>query len=57
VAEGRGGVVQEFLDHTTPSAPSKELRDIFLMSRPPLLLLRRGPATHSSYTSAFLLTF
>jgi hypothetical protein len=33
----RGGVGQDFLTSTTPSAPQRSLRDIFLMSRPPLL--------------------
>jgi hypothetical protein len=35
---------QELFDHTTPSAPQRRLRYFFLMSRPPLLLLRRGAA-------------
>jgi hypothetical protein len=42
VAEGRGGVVQEFLDHTTPSARANEASRLFLFVQPPLLLLRRG---------------
>jgi len=29
VVEGRGGMVQEFLDHTTPAAPSKEASRYF----------------------------
>jgi len=33
---------QELFDHTTPSAPQRRLRYFFLVSRPPLLLLRRG---------------
>ncbi len=36
------------LDHTTPSAPSKEASLFFLMSRPPLLLLRREPIVQLS---------
>ena len=37
MAEGRGGVVQEFLDHTTPSAPLKEASLLLLdvASSPP----------------------
>ena len=30
MAEGRGGVVRKFLDHTTPSAPSKEASRLLL---------------------------
>ena len=42
MAEGRGGVVGEFLDHTTPSARTNEASRLFLIVQPPLLLLRRG---------------
>ena len=42
VAEGRGGVVKKFLDHTTPSARTNEASRLFLIVQPPLLLLRRG---------------
>jgi len=30
VAEGRGGVVKKFLDHTTPSARTDEASRLFL---------------------------
>ena len=39
----RGGVVKNFLDHTTPSARTNEASRLFLIVQPPLLLLRRGP--------------
>ena len=42
MAEGRGGVVKKFLDHTTPSARTYEASRLFLIVQPPLLLLRRG---------------
>jgi hypothetical protein len=42
VAEGRGGVVKKFLDHTTPSARTNEASRLCLIVQPPLLLLRRG---------------
>ena len=42
MAEGRGGVVKKFLDHTTPSARTNEASRLFLIVQPPLLLLRRG---------------
>ena len=42
VAEGRGGVVRKFLDHTTPSARTNEASRLFLIVQPPLLRLRRG---------------
>ena len=37
MAEGRGGVVKKFLDHTTPSAPSEEASRYFscVASTPP----------------------
>ena len=43
MAEGRGGVVRKFLDHTTPSARTNEASRLFLIVQPPLLLLRREP--------------
>ena len=39
MAEGRGGVVKKFLDHTTPSARTNEASRLFLIVQPPLLLL------------------
>ena len=42
MAEGRGGVVKKFLDHTTPSARTNEASRLLLNVQPPLLLLRRG---------------
>jgi len=36
VAEGRGGVVKKFLDHTTPSARTNEASRLFLIVQPPL---------------------
>ena len=41
-SRGRGGVVKDFL--ATPPRPlhQRRLRCFFLMSQPPLLLLRRG---------------
>ena len=33
---------QKLFDHTIPSAPQRKLRYFFFVSRPPLLLLRRG---------------
>ena len=41
MAEGRGGVVKKFLDHTTPSARANVASRLFLFVQPPLLL-RRG---------------
>ena len=41
MAEGRGGVVKKFLDHTTPSARTNVASRLFLIVPPPLLLLRR----------------
>ena len=35
MAEGRGGVVKKFLDHTTPSARTNEASRLFLIARPP----------------------
>jgi hypothetical protein len=34
VAEGRGGVVKKFLDHTTPSARTNEASRLFGIARP-----------------------
>ena len=45
MAEGRGGVVRKFLDHTTPSARTNEASRLFLIVQPPLLRLRRGAGT------------
>ena len=36
-AEGRGGVVKKFLDHTTPSARTNEASRFLLIVQPPLL--------------------
>ena len=52
VAEGRGGQfgeIQGLPDLTTPSAPLRWLRGIFLMAQPPLLCeeARRGICEHS----------
>jgi len=44
VAEGRGGVVRRFPDHTTPSARTNEASRLFFIVQPPLLLLSRGAA-------------
>ena len=43
MAEGRGGVVKKFFDHTTPSARTNEASRLFLIVQPPLLLLRSSP--------------
>ncbi len=51
MAEGRGGVVKKFLDHTTPSARTNEASRLFLIVQPPVLLLRRG-ADCCSFQSA-----
>ena len=45
MAEGRGGVVKKFLDHTTPSARTNEASRLFLIVQPPLLLLNPCPKT------------
>jgi hypothetical protein len=46
VAEGRGGVVKKFLDHTTPSARTDEASRLFLDRA--ATLLRRGAMQDSS---------
>ena len=55
MAEGRGGVVQEFLDHTTPSARINEASRFFLIVQPPLLLLRRGADCRNFQTAPAIL--
>ena len=35
MAEGRGGVVKKFLDHTTPSARAQVASQLFLIAQPP----------------------
>jgi hypothetical protein len=52
VAEGRGGVVKKFLDHTTPSARTDELRDFFLIVQPPFLLLLRNCKMELMFSTA-----
>ena len=43
MAEGRGGVVKKFLDHTTPSARTNEASRLFLIvADPPLLPAEEG---------------
>src|SRR5688572_5934971 len=37
ISRRRGGAGQDFLTGTTPSAPQRRLRSVFLVSRPPLL--------------------
>ena len=48
MAEGRGGVVKKFLDHTTPSARTNEASRLFLIVQTPLLPLRRGASLQPS---------
>ena len=43
MAEGRGGVVDKSVDHTTPSAPLRMLRTFFLLAQPPLLARHSCP--------------
>ena len=49
----RGGVAQEFLDHTTPSAPSKEATLLLLnvAATPPPA--EEGPPLHGARTSSW----
>ena len=47
MAEGRGGVVKQFLSTPPRLRELRWLRNFFLFAHPPLLLLRRGVPTLS----------